>query len=255
MQRTLLLAAAVLAAVAIEAIWLAPAALVDARVAHWTRGTLRIAATDGTLWRGRGVLVAGTAQVPIGWRIDAWPLLRGELRAQLLPDEAAAPAGSPRADVAVAGSRIVLRDVDVTVPAALFVNAAGPASVATLTLAGDARITTASLDWSPPLARGDAQLAWRGARLGLAGGAAPVDLGDLRATLTADGDRLAGPVFNAGGEVEVRGELAVQANQALRVSLSLAPRRPADAGLARTLAAIGAPAADGWRVEWRVPLP
>ena len=250
-RRWLLLIAAVAVAVAIEAVWLAPAALVDGRVAQLTGGALRLAAAEGTAWRGRGVLVAGGTRLPVAWRLDAGPLLRGELRVRLRSPDGAADA-SPRADIALSAERVQLRDVDVTVPATLVAAAAGPA--AGWAVAGSVGIATADVEWTPAAIRGDARLHWRGARLMLPDGVAPLDLGDVRAVLTASGDRLAGPVSNEGGDVAVRGELALRANDAVQLSLALAPRHPLDATLERVLSAIGSPGNDGWRVEWRIPL-
>lgn len=249
-RRRLLLVAAVLAAAAIEAAWLAPAALVDGRVAQLTGGALRLAATEGTAWRGRGVLVAGGTRLPVAWRVDGWPLLRGDLRIHLLSDDGSA--GQPRADIALTGEHVVLRDVEAMVPASLVAAVTGPA--AGWSVAGNVGITTAELEWAPTAIRGDARLHWRGARLVLADGIAPLDLGDVRAALTADGGRLAGPVSNEGGDIAVRGELTLRPNEDLRLSLALAPRHRVDATLARVLSAIGTAGADGWRVEWRMPL-
>jgi len=251
LRRALLLFVAISVAVAIGALWLAPAALVDSRMAQMTGGVLRIAAAEGTIWRARGVLVAGDLRMPIAWRIEPWPLLRGELRLRVAP-EAGATTGAPRADVAVSGERVVLRDVDVTVPASLLAAATGPAAV--WVAAGAVGVTTTALEWTPDSLRGDARLHWRGARLVLADGIAPLDLGDVRAVLTANGGRLSGPVSNDGGDVAVRGEITLFLNESVQISLLLTPRRPVDATLARMLSAVSAAGADGWRVDWRVPL-
>jgi len=251
LRRALVLVVAVAAATAIGALCLAPAALVDSRVAQMTGGTLRVAAAEGTIWRARGVLVARGMRMPVAWRIDPWPLMRGELRLHVMPD-AGGMTGSPRADIAVSGDHAALRDVDVMVPASLIVPDSGPAAM--WVVAGDVGVTTAAMDWTPTAVRGDARLHWRGARLVLADGIAPLDLGDLRAALTANGDRLAGPVSNDGGDFAIRGEITFRANEAVALSLRLTPRGPVDATLARALSAFGTGGSEGWRIDWRVPL-
>src|SRR5512141_2656958 len=125
-RRWLSLLAAVAAVVAVAAVRLAPAALVDVCAARMTGDRLRLERADGTVWQGRGILAAGTAKLPIAWRLDAWPLLRGEFRLHVLPD-APSPAGSPRADLAIVGDRVAIRDAEVTLPASLLVAASGTA--------------------------------------------------------------------------------------------------------------------------------
>ena len=82
-RRAVVLFAMLALAVAIAAAWLAPATLLDTRIAGATGGMVRLADTAGTLWNGRGSLVAKTTRIPIAWRVDCWPLLRGMLRVRL----------------------------------------------------------------------------------------------------------------------------------------------------------------------------
>jgi hypothetical protein len=250
LRRSLAIAAAVAAVAVIEGIACAPATLLDARLARLTGGVARLADADGTAWRGHGVLAAGSATMPVAWRVAAWPLVRGELHARLAPD-AATGIRSPRADVVISGERVSLRDVELTLPAAL--PAALGGRMAGWVVAGDLAASAAALDWAPPASRGTAQLVWRSARLVAPGAAAPLDLGDVRVELTADGDRLSGPVANSGGDLDLRGELSLRAADGLRLSLAITPRRP-DAQLVQALAAIGTAEGGAWRVEWRAPL-
>ena len=242
---------AVAVATAVAAAALAPAALMDARLAELTGGAVRLSAAEGTLWHAQGELVAGPTRLPIAWRMEPWPLLRGEMRLHVAPAAEASGRG-PRADVAVSQGRVTLRDVDVTIPASALAGAAQPA--AARSVGGDVAIATADLEWAPPANRGAARLQWRAARLALAEGARPLELGDIAAELAANGDRLSGPVSNEGGELAVRGTLAVRANDAASLSLVLSPRRPVDPATARALAALGTADNGGWRLEWRVSL-
>ena len=119
---------------------------------------------------------------------------------------------------------------------------------------GDVEINAARLEWAPPANRGDARLRWRGALLTAPGSAQPIALGDITTALGADGDRLSGSVSNAGGELGIRGSVTLSASSGIELSLVLTPRRAEDRELARALSMLGAPDADGWRVEWRLPL-
>ena len=93
MRRALVITAGAVL-LAITLLIIAPAALLDARINALSEGRGRIANAAGTLWRGSGELVvlpAGTHQ-PLFWRLDAWPLLRGEIRATIAVDADAARA-------------------------------------------------------------------------------------------------------------------------------------------------------------------
>jgi hypothetical protein len=81
-MRTAIAVAIAVVAFAAALLLEAPASLLDARLASISDGRVRIAHAAGTLWRGSGdlVLAAGGPQRPVAWRIEAWPLLRGELR-------------------------------------------------------------------------------------------------------------------------------------------------------------------------------
>ena len=84
-------------------------------------------------------------------------------------------------------------------------------------------------------------------------GALPLDLGDVRSTLKADGDVVSGPLGNEGGDLALRGEWKLDA-AGVTLALLLTPRRADQAELKQALAAIGTADGDGWRVDWRVPL-
>jgi len=249
-RRPLLIVAALAAAVVAFALRLAPASLADARVAALTRGAVRLIDVDGTLWNGRAFLAAGAARVPIAWRIDASPLLRGELRLQLVRDDGGSGA-MPKGDIAIGRGSAELRDVDATIPAAFIAAAAGSSAPVA---GGDVELRTAAVQWAPPANRGELRLRWLGAWLAAPGIAEPAALGDVRATLSAAADRLSGPVSNAGGDLAVQGTVTLAAQGGVQLSLVLTPRRADDRDLARALSMIGAADGDGWRVEWRFPL-
>jgi hypothetical protein len=248
-RRALVLFAMVAIAVAIEAAWLAPAALLGPHVARTTGGVLRLTDAEGTVRHGHGSVVAGTARIPIAWRVEIWPLLRGVVRLQVTSGTGAE---TPRATIAASADTVAFHDVDVTIPAAAFAAALGQAAVGLL--AGEVNLTAAGVELTPGSSRGDARFAWHAARIAIVGNAAPLDLGEVRATLTAGGDTLSGSIDNDGGDLALRGEWAIRPDDGLRLALLLTPRRAGQAELAGALAAIGTADGTGWRVEWRVPL-
>ena len=233
-------------------VFLAPASLLATRVERATGGTLAVRQSEGTVWRGRGVLAAGDAQLPNAWTVDPEPLLRGELRAHLGPFDGVGRV--PRADVLAERDRISLRDVDLTLPLPLAIEALGGriAHRVGLVADGDLTIRSAQLDWVPPTVNGDLEVVWRAARFSLPA-YAPIDLGDVTASLVANGERLAGPVRNSGGVMDIGGEITVRPDRSAALSLLLTPRRADDATLARALATLGTAEGSGWRVNWQMP--
>jgi hypothetical protein len=247
-RRPLLIFAALVAAVVVFAVRLAPASLADARLATMTKGAVRLTDVDGTLWNARGILAAGASRTPIAWRIDAWPLLRSELDLHFVRDDGGS-AAMPQADLVIRRNSVELRDVDATIPAALVAVVAGANGALA---GGDVEVKTAFVEWAPPANRGDARLRWLGAWLTAPGGTEPTALGDITATLSGSADRFSGPISNAGGDLGIRGSVTLGAQGGVELSLALTPRRADDRKLAQTLSMIGVPEGDGWRVEWRL---
>lgn len=248
-RRAVVLVAAMAIAVTIAALWLAPAALLDPRLARATGGILHLANADGTVRQGRGDLVAGTTRIPIAWRVEFWPLLQGVVRTRLM---SATGAGTPRAAMAVGLDTLAFHDVDVTFPAAVV--AAVLRQGDGVFVAGEINITAADIELTEGSSRGEARLAWHAARITFPGSAVPVDLGDVRTVVTAGGSAFSGPLGNDGGDLALRGEWAMHAHDSARVSLHVAPRRPGMSDLERTLSAIGTADGDGWRIEWHASL-
>jgi hypothetical protein len=236
-------------AVAIAAAWLAPAALLDPRIATATGGMMHLADADGTVWNGRGSLVAGTTRIPIAWRVECWPLLRGLLRVRLVSGTGAA---TPRATIAAGADTLAFDDVDVTLPAAVFGATLRPFAVESV--AGAISLEASDIEWKPDASRGEARVIWHAARIAFAGSAAPLELGDVRTRVTADGNALFGPVTNEGGDLALRGDWAIRAHDSVQLVLHVAPRRPGRSDLERTLSAIGTAEGNGWRIDWRGPL-
>lgn len=247
-MRRLLLFVSALAAFAAAVVAFAPAVLVNPALERMSRGTLTLAEAEGTIWHGRGILVAGGAgRVPLAWSIDPWPLVHRELRLSL--SSHAGGAGTPRGEIAVREHSVIVRNLDVTLPADMLRIAAPRAG---LRAAGEVRVISPSLDSTPAAIRGGVDLYWHDARIESASGG--VDLGTIVAVLVADGERLGGPVANEGGDVEVRGTVKWQIPGSGDASLLLTPRRTDNSTLARILAVIGTSDGAGWRIAWHADL-
>jgi hypothetical protein len=224
----------------------APASLAGVALARISGGTLSLAVADGTVWRGRGVLMAaGTLRLPVAWSMEPWPLLRGELRFRIAAPDATGSA--PSAAISARHDAVGVRDLDVSLPAEI-VEALAPRSG--IRPGGTVRVTSPALDWTPVQFAGSARIDWQDARFALSEDSA-IGLGNVTATLAAAGDRLSGPMTNAGGEFDVRGTLSLATNGATALSVAMMPRG-GDPTRSRTLSLTGAPGGAGWKVDIRM---
>jgi hypothetical protein len=241
---------ALAAAVLVIAIaWLAPASLLDSRLARATGGIVRLASTQGTLWNGRGVVTAANARLPIAWSVDAWPLVRGVVHLRVRSD---AGADTPRAIIDLGTDGIVLHDTQITVPAAAIAGAFG--DMAASSVDGEVDASLSNLRLAVGANRGEARLVWHNARIRVFGNANPLELGEVRAGLVANGTTMSGPIDSQGGNVALRGDWTLKEKDAFTLALRMTPGATADAGLVRWLSTVGRPDGDGWRIDWRVPL-
>ena len=209
---------------------------------------------EGSLWHGRAVLAAGAARLPVAWTLDAAPLLTGEARVQLMPVDGSSNA--LRADIAAAEHKLAFTNVAVAMPAAILQQALTrrqPGRAGWLA-GGEIAATTARLEWTPTAYAGDLRVVWRDARITVVP-LLQVDFGETTIALTANGDRLAGPLTNSGGNLDLRGDIAIDVDGGTAGSLLLTPRRSDDAELTRALGLIGTPDGNGWRVRWRTGPP
>lgn len=118
-----------------------------------------------------------------------------------------------------------------------------------VTLGGTIAVRTPAFAWDGNGATGSVAAQWRDARLAV--GAAVANLGAVAVDLAPDGNRLAGPVRNEGGDVRIAGTVSV-VGRAVDVSATLAPAPGAPPHIALALAALGPPdAAGNVRVAWR----
>jgi general secretion pathway protein N len=152
----------VLVAYALGLVAMAPASLIDSGLQQPTEGRLRLTDTRGTLWSGTGQLemrdrtqrtaVART----IAWRVQPVYFLRGQLRVEVVLDQAA-----KQFPVTISTSQIEVADADINLPAAAL--SLGEPKLAPLGLTGDVLLHVARLALRRNAIEGNATLQWRGA--------------------------------------------------------------------------------------------
>ena len=151
---------------AVGLIVLAPATLLDARLARESHGRVRLADAQGTLWSGEGRLEVRDAQgrsayaSALAWHLSPLSLLRARLVYDVGLGQ---PAASFR--LTASPSRVELVGLDIRLPA----GALGLAipKLAVLELSGDLRLQVGNLVAGSGYLRGDATLRWLDASSGL----------------------------------------------------------------------------------------
>jgi general secretion pathway protein N len=242
-------AAAVLLAIALAV--MAPATLLDARIAALSGGRMRIANASGTLWKGSGELVlmpVGTRR-PLSWRLDAWPLLRGDIRGVVAGDGQS----GQEATIAYARDRFQLAGLDLSLPAESLLRAAAAARTP-LGVGGNLVLHVDHLVQVPEALDAQLTVQWRDASVAATPAGARISLGDVRLDLNGRGVELSGPIGNTGGDVEITGQVAVGAAGASKLDATVRPRvsdRERAEMLAAALSALGtADGHGGYRVSW-----
>ena len=229
----------------------APANLLDRRVADLTDGRIRVVAATGTLWNGSGelVLLPDGARIPIAWRLEPMPLLRGGLAGSLTAGDATRPA-----TFTVEREDFIVHDFAIALPAASVLRTAGVPDA--LTNAGG----TLVLDVADLARRGDrlearADLKWTDAALPAPLTGARIALGDVRVAAAGSGSEIPATLANSGGEVDVAGTLVFSTRGAPQIDARIKPRAglPADRSeaIAAALSSIGrADGAGSYHIVW-----
>jgi general secretion pathway protein N len=226
---------------------LAPATLLDARIAAMTHDTVRLADASGTVWRGSGTLgdAQGRWRLPLAWRIGVWDALRGALRLELVPDARTRARGVVRAG----GDTLAFSTLHLEVPAEAVTSAwtRPPVPRFSGTIVADApsfRTDGTHVD-------GALDLRWDRAAVALAG--VVVDLGTVEASARPGAGGMTVALRNRGGDVALTGEVRARGNDlALDATLKPAPTFAGPALVA--LRALGPAAADGSvHVTWHGP--
>ena len=226
---------------------LAPASLIDARVASATGDRVRLAQASGTVWSGSGSLcdAAGRWCVPIGWRVDALALLQGALGVTLVPREGSNARGS----IVARDGTFVLTGVHLEVPAAALESAWSTPPVPQF--GGELVVDAPAFRADAARADGTLDVRWQRARATLAGVA--IDLGAFDAHAQGGSDGVDVDLANRDGEVGVTGKFRIT-RQAYALDVMLTPARTLPAALAMIVRSLGTPAADGAvHVTWQGP--
>ena len=161
----------------------APATLIDAGLQSISRGKLRLAEAQGTLWSGSGQIeirdTGGRAGVAknFAWRMLPESLLHGHLVCEIELDRA-----TRAFPVTISLSRVELANADISLPATAL--ALGVPKLAPLGLTGEILLHVASLSVGRKQMQGNATLQWRDAGSVFT----PISpLGDYELNLDADG--------------------------------------------------------------------
>lgn len=234
----------------------APASLVDGRIDAASEGRFRLTNATGTVWNGAGELhvLPGSTGLPVAWQIDAWPLLRGEVRGTL---STLASAAAP-ASFAVSRHDAEVRNFALSIPMGAILAAAG-APPALITAGGSVGVRIDELARRGDRIDGQLALRWDQATLRAASFATrpglQMALGDVRYDGTGQGNAVAGTVANTGGDVEISGTANATLAGAARIDVLIRPRSGIDAeranAIAGALAAVGRPDGNGaYRISW-----
>jgi hypothetical protein len=233
------------AALAIEA----PASLLDRRVADLTDGRIRIAAAIGTVWNGSGelALLPDGARIPIAWRLEPMPLLRGGLAGSLTAGDASRPV-----TFAVDREDFVVHDFAIALPSVL--RTAGVPDALT-NAGGTLVLNVADFARRGDRLEGRADLTWTDAALPAPLTGARIALGDVRLAAAGSGSEIPATLSNRGGEVDVAGTLLFSTRGTPQVDARIKPRvgLPADRNkeIAAALSSIGrADGAGSYRIVW-----
>jgi hypothetical protein len=235
-------------ALAVAAVTLAPATLVDRHLSAATSGALRLRDTGGTVWRGHGSLTdaKGTFALPLAWAVDPLPLARGEIAVRLVerPDTE-----QPGGDIRYRDGAWRIEGLHAAIPAAMLPALAQ--ANARVALGGTIRVELPRLELAKSRYDGKGTLRWNRAALALPM-LPPLALGDVEVAVSSRGNGIGGAVSNRGGDVGVTGDLVIDPSRtALDLLLTPAPQAPAL--LARVLAALGGADGSGTRLRWQGP--
>jgi len=236
MRAAFVLCALVLLVAAFAA--LAPASLVDGRIAAATEGRVRLADARGTAWHGSGVLTdaQGAWRVPIDWRVGAAALLRGAMELTL----ESVDAGSARGRLLAEGNALRVDGLHLEVPATVVETAWRRPPVPRL--GGAIAIDAPAFTFDGARGDGAFDLRWSNATVALAGLRAA--LGTVEAHGRGADGVIVVTLSSTGGDAVLRGTATLR-NDVNSLDATLTPMPTLAPAAALALRSLGRADADG----------
>lgn len=217
MRRVLLLLLLVTIALAVQA----PAWLLASSVQEHSGGFVALRNTAGTIWKGEADVVipgrSATQREILAGRI-AWRLARIDPRQRAVVIEVRQTPAASRPATITLGFDHLRFSGSVRLPAAV---AARSPLLAGWTMTGDVVVDSESIDWAGGSGSGAATALWRGATLVPADLPDGFALGDVAASIAADGAGVVVSLRNTGGELALSGDASSRAGT---VAIGLQPR-------------------------------
>lgn len=246
-MRAWLVIVAGIAAFVIALLAFMPATLIDRELDKQSGGKLRLADASGTVWNGRGAITAPGAgwRVPLAFSVAPSDVIRGSHRLLLQPVDGAA---TPRGAIEAANGGVRIRDLAIDLPASALTSAMPARGLAVA--GGAVSVSAGVFDWTATDNDGGLNARWSAARLVV--GETVADLGTVELALSPRNGALNGRIASSGGDVRIDGTAIIASSGAVTVDATVAPSPAAPATVARALAAIGTPDAQGAvRIAWR----
>ncbi len=232
-----------IAIVVIAATLLAPAAVLEAPLAARTQNQVRLIESGGLWWKGQGTLALadGSVRLPVTWRVELVPLLRGLTVTHVVD----AKSHAALATIIAQAQQVDVRNARVRVPAQV-VGAFDP-RLQGMTVGGSIVVDAPSFG-AGKTASGQLRVAWERARI--VAGDTVIDLGTVAMVATPSGDGWAATVGNTGGDVAVTGTLNARRN-GIDVALSLRPTAATPSSVREMLPLLGSLDGSGAvRIAW-----
>ena len=227
---------------AIAAIALAPATIVDAIIAGNTAQHVRLSEATGLWWHGRGTLVIEeSTRVPLAWRVSLRRLLQNALVIDLI-DVDRAPIGTITANE----GKLDVRELRAPVPATLL--AAFDRSRVPIVMGGAITLDVPQLTMHGAMPSGNLRATWNRARIVV--GDVVVNLGLVSLAAVPSDGGLSGTLQNTGGDVVLTGTLTSRNGQN-DVALRIRPTAATPESVRAMLPLLGSPdSAGGVQVTW-----
>ena len=251
-MKAALYAIAALVLVALGALLLAPATLIDGWLRDRTHGRLAMPRNEGTLWSGNGELSmslqgARVLVLPeLRWKVSPWSLFGGALEGTI--SGRSAPSGPIKGSFRIERHSMEVRDLGLTVPAEAL---ATLAAVAALSPSGRVSIEIDSLRWAPPGSVGGGRILWHQASLILPEDRSRFGLGTVELQFSAQGDRFAYTMSNLDGEATLEGQGEWRPGSAPSVNATISANVGTPESLALALSRMAGAA--GGAVVLRIP--